>query len=158
MIDWLIEHTFWVSLRNHISRRRLYMIVKSRDGRTLVGSIHLIGLNRVGLGHKFQSSIVGCVRLGPLEPVWACMLSSTSPTTCYKEIWVSLKITLSRTLNLEEFRHGKSMALSTKLVSGRSGWWHILKVSVSAVFCLDILQLYFVGLSFVWHSVYFVQL
>jgi len=32
------------------------------------------------------------------------------------------------------------------------------KVSVSAVFCLDILQLYSIGLSFVWHSVYFVQL
>jgi len=32
------------------------------------------------------------------------------------------------------------------------------KVSVSAVFCLDILQLYSVGLSFDWHSVYFVQL
>jgi len=32
------------------------------------------------------------------------------------------------------------------------------KVSVSAVFCLDILQLYSTGLSFVWHSVYFVQL
>jgi len=31
-------------------------------------------------------------------------------------------------------------------------------VSVSAVFCLDILQLYSIGLSFVWHSVYFVQL
>jgi len=33
-----------------------------------------------------------------------------------------------------------------------------IKVSVSAVFCLDILQLYSVGLSFDWHSVYFVQL
>jgi len=32
------------------------------------------------------------------------------------------------------------------------------KVSVSAVFCLDILQLYSIGLSFDWHSVYFVQL
>jgi len=31
-------------------------------------------------------------------------------------------------------------------------------VSVSAVFCVDILQLYSIGLSFVWHSVYFVQL
>ena len=32
------------------------------------------------------------------------------------------------------------------------------KVSVSAVFCLDILQMYSIGLSFVWHSVYFVPL
>jgi len=32
------------------------------------------------------------------------------------------------------------------------------KVSVSAVFCLDILQLYSIELLFVWHSVYFVQL
>jgi len=32
------------------------------------------------------------------------------------------------------------------------------KVSVSAVFCLDILQLYSIELSFDWHSVYFVQL
>ena len=42
------------------------MIVKRRDGWTLVGSIHLIGLSKVGLGHKFQSSIVGCVGLRPL--------------------------------------------------------------------------------------------
>jgi len=33
-----------------------------------------------------------------------------------------------------------------------------IQVSVSAVFCLDILQLYSIGLSFDWHSVYFVQL
>jgi len=33
-----------------------------------------------------------------------------------------------------------------------------LKVSVGAVFCLDILQLHSIGLSFDWHSVYFVQL
>jgi len=35
---------------------------------------------------------------------------------------------------------------------------HAIQVSVSAVFCLDILQLYSIGLSFDWHSVYFVQL
>ena len=33
-----------------------------------------------------------------------------------------------------------------------------LKVSVSAVFCLDILELYSIGLPLDWHSVYFVQL
>jgi len=35
---------------------------------------------------------------------------------------------------------------------------HAIQVSVSAVFCLDILQLNSIGLSFDWHSVYFVQL
>jgi len=37
-------------------------------------------------------------------------------------------------------------------------WSHNFKVSVSAVFCLDILHLYSTGLSFVWHSMFFVQL
>jgi len=33
-----------------------------------------------------------------------------------------------------------------------------LSCTVTSVFCVDILQLYSIGLSFVWHSVYFVQL
>jgi len=74
-----------------------------------------------------------------IELVLAWCLSSTNPTLtlCYKEIWVSPKIrvlpsgTLSQTLDLKKFRHGKSIALPTTLVvvvvvvDGRARWRHL---------------------------------
>ena len=57
-------------------------------------------------------------------------LSSTYPMHCaiHKEIRVSPKIrallsgTLTQALDLQIFRHGQSIALSTKLVHGRARW------------------------------------
>ena len=49
-------------------------------------------------------------------------------------------------LHLSNTKHCTLSALDTACVC--------FKISVSAVFCLDILQLYSIGLSFAWHSVY----
>ena len=60
---------------------------------------------------------------GRIELVLARRLPSICPTLCYKEIWVSPKIrvlpsgTLSQNTGLRKFRHGKSIALPTKLIA-----------------------------------------
>jgi len=59
-------------------------------------------------------------------------------------------LTVVSTVCTSKAKHCTLSALDTACVC--------VKVSVSAVFCLDILQLYSIGLSFDSHSVYFVQL
>ena len=73
-----------------------------------------------------------------IETSWvlAWRLPSAYPTPCYKEIWVSTKMegtplwNLVPNSRLRQFRHGKSIALSTKLVvivvvNGRACWRHL---------------------------------
>ena len=66
-------------------------------------------------------------------------LPSICPTLCYMEIWVSPKIKVLPCLRkfvvnsgLGKFRHGKSIALSTKLVvvvvDGRACWRHLYDI------------------------------
>jgi len=71
---------------------------------------------------------------GQIELVLARRLPSTIPTLCYKEIGVSPKIkvlpsgTLVPNSGRRKFRHGKSIALSTKfvvVVDGRPCWRHL---------------------------------
>jgi len=67
-----------------------------------------------------------------IEMVLAGRLPSTYPTLCCKEICVSPKLGVLKSLwnfvpnsGLRKFRHGKSIALSTKLVDGRARWRHL---------------------------------
>ena len=71
-----------------------------------------------------RPSQAGIVSKHQDESSWylAQWLPSTYPTLCYKDIYVSPKITvlpagtLSRTSHWRHFRHGKSIALSTTLI------------------------------------------
>ena len=71
----------------------------------------------------------------------------------FKPLFLNFALAVDCCINclyLSNAKHCTLSALDTACVC--------FKVSVSAVFCRDILQLYSIGLSFVWHSVYFVQL
>jgi len=75
-----------------------------------------------------QAGIVSKL-LDELSWYLAYRLPSINPTLSYKHIWVSPKIRVLPCVNLPqtlEFRRGKSIALSTKLVvDGRACWRHL---------------------------------
>jgi len=74
--------------------------------------------SRVRLSVPLSQAGIVSKRLHESSVFLACRLPSTYPTLCYEDIWVSAKnMVLSLTKSgLRKFRHGKSIALSTKLV------------------------------------------